>query len=227
MFWEHMGQNLPCKFRNIQHIQHIQHFRRKKHFFQNHTKSTFNIFNITAERRTFSKKMILTTVMLNVVVFLGFTNGVCKFKNIQHFQHFPRKKHIFRNHTKSTFNIFNITAERSIFSKLYLSKKAKNCGGKWPHRHIHIHVCVPNVLSHCLALSCRCLPLHVCLSSLAVTLSVMLPRCSTRTEGIGATSSSCRCCFCCCSCSCSCCFTPRKPRGSLSPPLVFSRLLFR
>ena len=62
--------------------------------------------------------MLLTAVMLNVVVFLGFTNGVCKFKthstystystcpqkethfletpqeHIQHIQHYSRKKHI-------------------------------------------------------------------------------------------------------------------------------------
>ena len=114
--------NLWAKIRPVssENIQHLQPFPRKKHFFQNHTKNTFNtfnIFNMKAERKAFSKNMLLTVVMLNVVVYsLGFTNGVCRF-HIQHIQQFPSKKHIFRNHTKNTFNIFNITAERSTLIK--------------------------------------------------------------------------------------------------------------
>ena len=37
----------------IQHIQHIQHFSRKKHIFGTFDPTWFNIFNISAERRTF------------------------------------------------------------------------------------------------------------------------------------------------------------------------------
>ena len=80
--------------KNIQHIQHIQHFPRKKHIFQNHTKNMFNIF---AERSTFLKKMLLSAVMLNVVSLSG-NWGVQK-----------------GSVSSKTFNIFNISPERSIF----------------------------------------------------------------------------------------------------------------
>ena len=103
---------LSVSSKNIQHIQHIQHFPRKKHIFRNRTKNTFNIFNITAERCTFSNK---TSYSCNVeccwFFFWGFRMGSVSLKNIQHIQHiqhFPRKKHIFRNtpRTYSTYSTF-------------------------------------------------------------------------------------------------------------------------
>ena len=36
-------------------------------------------------------------------------------KNIQHIEHFPRKKHIFGERLSNIFNIFNMSAERSTF----------------------------------------------------------------------------------------------------------------
>ena len=44
----------PIRPKKLQHIQHIQHFSRKKHIFQTLDPTWFNIFNISAERSTFS-----------------------------------------------------------------------------------------------------------------------------------------------------------------------------
>ena len=57
------GPNRP---KIIQHIQHIQHFSRKKHFFQKRHSTWSNIFNISAERSTFLKKMLLSGEKFNM-----------------------------------------------------------------------------------------------------------------------------------------------------------------
>ena len=49
--WSPLASHRPKK---IQHIQHIQHFSRKKHIFQTLDPTWSNIFNISAERSTFS-----------------------------------------------------------------------------------------------------------------------------------------------------------------------------
>ena len=49
--WSLLASHRPKK---IQHIQHIQHFCRKKHIFQTLDPTWSNIFNISAERSTFS-----------------------------------------------------------------------------------------------------------------------------------------------------------------------------
>ena len=56
-------QNRP---KIIQHIQHIQHFSRKKHFFRKRHSTWSNIFNISAERSTFLKKMLLSGEKFNM-----------------------------------------------------------------------------------------------------------------------------------------------------------------
>ena len=112
--------------KNIQHNQHIQHYSWKKHFFREPSKNTFNIFNISAERSTFLKNVLLTAVMLNVALFSGVhLEGSVSSKNIQHnqhIQHYSWKKHFFREPSKNTFNIFNISAERTIFCFLCLER---------------------------------------------------------------------------------------------------------
>ena len=110
----------PVSSKTIQHIQHIQHLPRKKHIFLEEDKNIFNTFNITAERSFFWKKMLLTAVMLNMLnVFRTYRPVVgpesSKKFNIQHIQHFPRKKHIFLEDAKNILNTFNITAERCFF----------------------------------------------------------------------------------------------------------------
>ena len=89
-----------------EHIQHIQHCSRKKHIFSKNKKHMqWHAFH---------------TCNVECWVFWGVLGRVCKFQitqHIQNIQHFPRKKHILRNHSKNTFNIFNITAERSTYLK--------------------------------------------------------------------------------------------------------------
>ena len=59
------GQKGPNSGKIIQHIQHIQDFSRKKHFFFGKGHSIWsNIFNISAERSTFSKNELLSGEMI-------------------------------------------------------------------------------------------------------------------------------------------------------------------
>ena len=61
--------------------------------------------------------------MLNVVFFCAIPKESVSSKNIQHIQHFPRKKHIFEKQPQNIFNIFNILAETAIFL-FFVSEKA-------------------------------------------------------------------------------------------------------
>ena len=68
-----------------------------------------------------SKNVSLSAVMLNMLNMLNLFGHYEKYaqsivpKNIQHIQHDSRKKHIFRKPYSTWFDIFNMTAERSLF----------------------------------------------------------------------------------------------------------------
>ena len=107
--------NGVCKFKKH---STCSTFPQKEAHFQNHTNNIFNIFNITAERSTFSNKNASYSCNVECCFFLGFTNGVCKFKEHSTYSTFPQKEAHFQNHTK---NIFNILTETAIFA-FFVSK---------------------------------------------------------------------------------------------------------
>ena len=93
--------NEANKFQKHSTYSTFQHFPRNKHILGERLSNIFNIFNISAERSTFLKNMLLSAVMLNVVPpsgNWGVQKGSVSSKNIQHIQHiqhFRRKKHFF------------------------------------------------------------------------------------------------------------------------------------
>ena len=113
---EFSGQGSPSNFpQNIQHVQHVQHFCRKKHIWFNMgpRNSTYSTFRL--EERHFSKNVLLSSEMLNMLNSLARGHLLISPKTfnifnissesstfwfnmgprIQHIQHFPGKKHFF------------------------------------------------------------------------------------------------------------------------------------
>ena len=105
----------------IQHIQHIQHFPRNKHILGERLSNIFNILNISAERSTFFEKYASFSCNVECCAplrQLGCLKGVCKFQKhstYSTYSTFPQKETNFWERLLKTFNIFNISAERSTF----------------------------------------------------------------------------------------------------------------
>ena len=138
----------------------FQSLPRNKHFWE-HSNSTLNIFNISAERSTLLKSMFLSAVLLNVAFFSGVhLEGSISSRNIQHIQHYSWKKRILENNprTRSTYSTFqpkeahfwkcvsfSCIVERCLFSEVHLegsissrnTQHIRHCSWK---KHILEHI---------------------------------------------------------------------------------------